>query len=280
MRLIPFALLAIFCGWSVATFGDEPSTAVALAEIPAAVQKTIQDQTGDGKLGDIDKISDGGETAYDVELTAKNGQERDVTVNEDGTLSSVEVALAETPAPVQKSIKTLMSNGGLESINKNLDDSEITYDVALTKNGREKDFTIAADGTLLSAEVALFETPGAVQATIAAQLNGGKLENLDKNFDDDGISYDVETAGKDGREKNFTVAAGGGLLSVETTLAELPRPVRKTVKNQIGEGKILEIDKSFVARRGVLPYEVQGMKDGQPFDFSVGPRGRFLGMDD
>jgi hypothetical protein len=28
-----------------------------------------------------------------------------------------------------------------------------------------------------------------------------------------------------------------------------------------------------------LPYEVEGRKDGKTFDFSVGPRGRFLGMD-
>jgi hypothetical protein len=33
-------------------------------------------------------------------------------------------------------------------------------------------------------------------------------------------------------------------------------------------------------KAGVLPYEVTGRKDGKPFNFSVGPRGRFLGMDD
>jgi hypothetical protein len=31
---------------------------------------------------------------------------------------------------------------------------------------------------------------------------------------------------------------------------------------------------------GVFPFEVEGRKDGKPFDFSVGPKGRFLGMDD
>ncbi len=34
------------------------------------------------------------------------------------------------------------------------------------------------------------------------------------------------------------------------------------------------------SRKEVLPYEVQGRKDGKPFDFSVGPGGKFLGRDD
>jgi hypothetical protein len=85
---------------------------------------------------------------------------------------------------------------------------------------------------------------------------------------------------KDGREKSFTIAENGNLSSMEMTLAETPRPVQRSIKNQIGDGKILEIDRSFVQERGVLPFKVQGRKDGKPFDFSVGPRGRFLGMDD
>jgi uncharacterized membrane protein YkoI len=282
MQLKQFVLLSIFCGTAVMVFAAEgQSKTVALSATPIAVQKTIHAQVGDGQLGEIDKVLDSGETFYDVELSAKDGRERDFTVDEDGTLSSVEVALAETPAPAQKSIRMLMKQGELESIDKNLDDSEVTYDIELAaKDGREKDFTIADDGTLLSAEVMLNETPSAVQKTIASQLSGGTLESIDKNFDDDGISYDVEMTAKDGREKDFTVAADGSLSSVQMTLEETPRPVQRTIKNQIGDGKILEIDRSFVKERGVFPYEVQSQKDGKPFDFSVGPRGRFLGMDD
>lgn len=260
---------------------DDQSKTVALSATPIAVQKTIHAQVGDGQLGEIDKVLDGGETFYDVELSAKDGQERDFTVDEDGTLSSVEVALAETPAPAQKSIRMLMKQGELESIDKNLDDSEITYDIELAaKDGREKDFTIADDGTLLSAEVALNETPDAVQKKIAAQIADGKLESIDKNFDDDGISYDVEVTTKDNQKKSFAVLDNGNLSSVQVTLEETPRPVQRTIKNQIGDSKILEIDRSFVEKRGVFPYEIQGRKDGKPFDFSVGPRGRFLGTDD
>lgn len=132
----------------------------------------------------------------------------------------------------------------------------------------------------MSAEVALAETPDAVQKTIASQLNGGKLESIDENFDDDGTNYDVELTAKDGKEKSFNVTADGNLASEEVTLEEVPRPAQKTIKNQIGDGKILRIDKTLANEKRGLPYEVEGRKDGKPLDFSVGPRGRFLGMDD
>ena len=282
MRFKLFVLFSILGGMAAAAFADDDqSKTIALSETPAAVQKTIQARIGGGQLGEIDKETNGEEIIYDVELTAKDGQERDFTLDEDGTLLSVEVALAETSAAAQKSIQTLMRQGELESIDKNLDDSEISYDVELTANdGRDKNFTIADDGTFLSEEVLSTETPDAVQKTIARQLSGGKLAGIDKNFTDDGINFDVEMTTKDGREKSFTVAANGNLSSVEVTLEEIPRPVQRTIRNQIGDGKILEIDRSFVEERGVFPYEIQGRKDGRPFYFSVGPHGRFLGMDE
>jgi hypothetical protein len=71
------------------------------------------------------------------------------------------------------------------------------------------------------------------------------------------------------------------MLSVEVTLDQIAGKARQTIQNQIGAGKILRIDQSLVEKtKGVLPYDVEARKNGQPFDFSVGPKGRFLGMDD
>jgi uncharacterized membrane protein YkoI len=281
MRLKPFILLPLFCGLAAAVFAGEVTNIIPLSATPAAVQKTIKTQIGDGELGDMDTETNGEEIAFDVELTAKDGQERDFTVDEDGTLLNAEIAFAEAPAPVQKTVQTLLAQGELESVSKNLDDSEITFDIELAAaNGAEKDFTIAADGTLLSAVVSLSETPDAVQKTIATRSSNGKVESIDKNFGDDGITYDVDWTAKDGGEKSFTVAADGSLASVAVTLAEVPPPARRTIKNRLGNGKILSIDRSFIKKQGVFPYEIHGRKDGQPFDFSVGPKGRFFGVDD
>jgi uncharacterized membrane protein YkoI len=265
---------------AVGFFAGDDSQTVVLSETPAAVQKTIQAQIGGGKMGEIDKTLDAGETVFDVVLIASNDVERDFSVAEDGALLSVEVPLAEISAPAQGAIKTLVGDGTLESIDQNLGDLETNYDVELTaKNGKEKSFTIAGDGTILSAEVALSETPDAVQKEIAARLNGGKAESIDENFNDE-TNFDVGLTAKDDREKSFTVEMDGSLSSEQVSLDEVPEPAQKTIKNRIGDGKILRIDKSYTKEKGVLPYEVQGRKNGKPFDFSVGPHGRFLGMDD
>ena len=281
MRINPSILVCICCTAFTPAFAADKSAVVTLSEAPAAVQKAINARVGDGKLGAINKTTEGEETVYDVDLTGKDGQDRDFTVAEDGTLMSTQVTLIETPAAVQKSIQSLAREGEVECIDKWLDGLNITYDVSLTmKDGREKGFTLDDAGTLLSLEVSLTEPPGVVQKTIQAEMAGGKLERIDKMLGEDGTSYDVMVTAKDGREKSFTVADDGKLVSQRVTLEETPPPVRNTIRERMGHGTILRIDKSFVKNKGVLPYEVQGRKDGKPCDFSVGPKGRFLGSDD
>lgn len=278
IKHIVSAILA--CGMAarvVPALADEP---VALSDAPAAVQKTIQGQAADGKMGDITKRTEDLDTVYDVDLTAKDGSERDFTVAQDGTLLSVEVLLAETPATVQQTIKAELNMGSLDSIDKNLDDSDVTYDIEGTgRDGKEIDFTVDEDGTISSRQVALNDTPDAVQKIIANERNGGEVETIDENFDDDGTNFDV-TVTSDGSESGFNVTADGTITSKEISLDEVPAPARATIQNRIGDGTILRVDKSFERRDNVLPFEVESRKDGKPFDFSVAPRGRFLGMDD
>lgn len=279
MRPIKFILLFLSGAVAVTAFAGDDSQTVSFSQTPAAVQKTIQAQTAGGTMGEIDKSFDAGETVYDVDLTATNGDSRDFSVADDGTLLSVEVPFAGMPAAAQSAIKMLVGDGSLESIDKNLDDLEINYDIEVAaKDGSEKSFTIADDGTLLSQAVALTDTPDAVQKKIATQLNGGKLDSIDENFDDT-TNFDVEMTAKDGGKTSFTVEMDGNLSSREVTLNEIPPAAQRSIKNAIGDGKILRIDRSFARDKGVMPFEVQGRKNGKPFDFSVGPRGRFLGMD-
>ena len=266
-------------GFSVADDGALLSTEVALAETPAAVQKAIETvAAGWGLNGIARNVEDAGAT-YDVEVT-KNGRTQNFTVDDDGTLMSISVSVEETPAAVQKAIQAQANGGQVRNIEKNVDDAEITFDVETVRVGVKQSFTLGADGALVSAEVTAVETPAAVQATIARQAAGGTVKSIDEDFDADGNSYDVEAVAKDGVTNSFTVGAGGELRSVEVTLAQIPPAPLKTIQDQIGAGKIIRIDKSLIEKREkVLPYEVEGRKDGKPFDFSVGPKGRFLGMD-
>jgi uncharacterized membrane protein YkoI len=261
-------------------FAADDAKTVAIADTPAAVQKTVAAQVGDGKVEDINRSMENGETVFEVDFATKAGDDRDFTVADDGTLLSVGVSLADTPAAVQKTIQAQLPGWEITGINKNVADAEISYDVEVSKNGRERSFNVDNNGVLSSVEVDLAETPVAVQAAIKARVGNDTLRSIDEDLDPDGNSFDVEAVAKDGSRKTFSVAPDGRLLSEGVTLDQVPPAARQTIMEKIGNGKILEIDKSLFEKRGnILPYEVQGRKDGKEFDFSVGPRGRFLGMD-
>lgn len=260
-------------------FSTANGQTVLLSNVPPAVQKIIRAQTRGGTLGDIFKTTGDGETTYDVGLTAADGTDRDFSVAEDGILLSVEVTLAETPDPVRKAVKAQATGWELESIDKNVDDAEISYDIEVTKDGREKGFTIGEDGSLWSVEMELSETPAPVQKTIRTETGGNRIESIEKTLEDD-VTYDIEVTNKNGREQGFAVAPDGRLLSRQVSLPEVPLPARKAIKEHLAGGTILRIDKSFAPEKGVPAFEVEGRKDGKPFDFGVGPHGKFLGMDD
>ena len=277
-RLVfPFSLFATGC----AAFGADDATPVSFMATPIPVQQVIRTQVANGTLGEIDRSHDGWDTTYDVSFTARNGQEQGFTVSQDGMILSVEVPLASTPPAVQQTIKSQATGWTLEGIDKNLDEMPASYDVEVFKGGQDRSFTISESGALLSAEVNLAQTPVIVQSAIEAQLSNGRLGTIDENFDSDGINYDVEVIAKFGKRISFTVGPDGAVLSQEVALEEVPPAALRAIQTQTGMGTIVRVDKSFEDKDDSgLPYEVEARKDGKEFNFSVGPGGDFLGMDD
>jgi uncharacterized membrane protein YkoI len=272
------AAVFFFLTFILTAVAGEPKM-VSLAELPPAVQKTIKGQVGGNKLGDIERDEEAGNITYDVQMT-QNGEERTFTVDDLGVLTGIEVGLDETPALVRKTIQVQVGQGELDSIEKTFDNGDVSYEVEMTtKTGAERSFTVAAHGKLERLQVTLDEAPAAVRKTIGTHTVGGKLGDLFRVFDDDGVSYEMNFSAE-GRERDLSVAENGKLESKQVFLSELLPAAQKTIKEKIGDGKILRIDHVFEQKMGVLPYEVEGRKDGKPFNFSVGPKGRFLGMDE
>jgi len=275
--MIARCILAWFFCAAICTAEESRST-VAFSALPAAVQKAVQ-KLGGTDAADFERVEVEGEVSYDGEITA-SGRKREISFGEDGTLLSIELAFNETPPAVQKTVRAVIGAGGLVSIYRTFDGGETGYDVTMTgKDGQERAFTVEENGTVSSTEVALAETPAAVQKTVTGQVGAGKLGTITK-YSDEGITYDVEATAADGRTQEFSVGYDGKMLSIKVTLEETGADVQKTIRGQIGTGKVVRIDKSFEMRKKVQPYEVEAIKDGKPFYFSVGPNGRFLGVDE
>jgi uncharacterized membrane protein YkoI len=266
------------CGAPPAWAGEEPKT-IPIQQAPLAVQKAIRAEAKSAEIGDLAPELEDGKTNYTVTIR-EDGHERDVTVAADGSLVSKEVTLEEVPPAVRNTITSQLHKGTLESIEKTFDDDEIDFEVNITTtNGIERTFTVALDGKLANVQMKLEETPEAVRKTIETNVGTGKLEDVYHMFEEDETTYYAEFM-RDGKERDMSVAEDGKLQSVQVFLTELPPSAQKTITDKIGAGEIVRIDKSFERRDNVLPYEVEGKKDGKPFNFSVAPRGKFLGMDD
>jgi uncharacterized membrane protein YkoI len=257
-----------------ATFAQEQVKVVALADVPAPVQKAIQAQLKGATITEIDLIEENGEVSYDVAVSTKDGQSGGFTLGADGKMQRLEIALADAPAVVQKAIKAQLGADTLVSIEKTLDDEGLTYDVsAVMKNGQDRDFSISPDGKLDSMQVFLADTPAAVQKTINAKLQKGKVDNIEESFDDDGNIYAVEMTAKNGDERHFSVGADGKLESLQMTLTETPAVVQAAIKTQLGDGKLNDIEENFA--EGGITFEVEmSAKNGTNLDFSVNSGGK------
>lgn len=153
------------------------------------------------------------------------------------------VKMETLPAMIQKAIQLQVGDGKLDSIDKVSEDGEVIYDVEMTKDGKDRDFSVGESGELLAAEVFLPELPAAVQKTIQSQLGKGKLGDIYKARDEGEVSYDVEMT-REGKARSFTVSDKGAILEEQVFLNELPAPIRKAIQKNSGGATLGEITKS------------------------------------
>ena len=69
--------------------GNENEQKIALTDMPAAVQKTIQDQLGGGSITETTKEMKKGKTVYQAHVKKSSGEEIEIKVAEDGRLISI-----------------------------------------------------------------------------------------------------------------------------------------------------------------------------------------------
>jgi len=89
----------------------------ALSDLPPSVQQTVKAQLENGKIEQIEQTTGDGKTFYEVDFT-KRGTARSLTVDSEGRLLRVQLPLAETPAPVQKVIKSELGKRKLGDIDR------------------------------------------------------------------------------------------------------------------------------------------------------------------
>ena len=256
-------------------FGASTYKGPELETLPSAVQRTIKDQARGAKLACIEESVDEGEVTYVVEIR-KAGRDRSFTVREDGGLARQQVMLEELPVNVRSNIQRQLGDGALAQIDKYVSDDEITYDVEMTKAGRDRSFTLDGEGALTAMEMFLEETPPTVQKTIRSRLGTGRLGDISKVIEEGDVSYEI-TMTHHRHSLPFSVSAEGRLTSADVLLEETPDTVQKTIRAKVGEGYIEEI--AMFTEDGKTTYEISFTKGNSTETFEVSSDGKLLDTD-
>ena len=135
---------------SLAVAGALATAAKSLAvkDLPAAVQKTVQEQAKGAEIKNISKETEKGVTQYEVE-TIVNGKHRDFNVDTKGALLEVEeeTSIDGIPAPAKAAILKKVGDGKLGMVETMTKGSATLYEAAYTtKAGKKLEVLVKPDG--------------------------------------------------------------------------------------------------------------------------------------
>jgi hypothetical protein len=123
------ATLALTAAMVCAAERDEEKP-LKLAEVPAAVQKTILQHTSADSVRSLVRENEDGKIVYDVEFT-KDGKKGEMDVAEDGKVigTEEEITAKDLPAAVQKTLAAQTGKPG--TIMKVLENGKTNYEIEL-----------------------------------------------------------------------------------------------------------------------------------------------------
>ena len=124
------------------------------SDLPAAVQKTADEQSKGATVRGYSSEEEGGKTFYEVELTV-NGHSRDVLIAPEGSVAEIEeqVAIESLPAAVREGLQKKAGAGTIkkvESLTKK--DKLVAYEAIVVTNGKRSEIQVGPDGKLLAHE--------------------------------------------------------------------------------------------------------------------------------
>jgi uncharacterized membrane protein YkoI len=231
-------------------------------ELPKAVQKAIRPQRDDVRR--IEQFSYNGKTLYEIQLNTKN-EDKYIYVAQDGT--------RVTDKAVEQQRK-----------------SERKHPSAVSQNnsgGVVEKF----DRPLAATEKVKFDSvPEAVKHTVREVAGSNRIEDAERGtldgrtvyelaFKENGIHNELRVAEDGSIVQHMRMAAKGSETQSlgKVTVDQVPAPVRKTIRAQVGSGEVNDIDKKMVKGRTV--YEVGFKKEsgGRQHEIQIAEDGTFLG---
>jgi uncharacterized membrane protein YkoI len=124
--------------------------AVTMQDLPAAVQRTVQEQSKGAIIRGLSKEVEGGRTVYEVEMKVK-GLGKDVTMDASGAVIEVEeeVALESIPGAARAAIVKAAGSAQITKVERVSAGTQTAYEAHLRKDGKRSEVKVTGDGRLL-----------------------------------------------------------------------------------------------------------------------------------
>jgi phage/plasmid-associated DNA primase len=145
-------LLAANLALAGSTVGQERK--INRSELPAAVEKTVVEQTKGATIRGFSEEKENGQTTYEAEMLV-NGHTKDVQMDKNGAVLEVEeqVDLQAVPAEVKAGLQAKAGKGKItkvESITKK--QKLVAYEAQVETDGKKSEVQVAPDGKPLDHE--------------------------------------------------------------------------------------------------------------------------------
>jgi hypothetical protein len=122
---------------------------VKMKDLPAAVQKTVQEQIQGADLKGLSKEVENGKTFYEAE-TMRDGKSRDILMDTSGQIVEVEEAttLESVPAPVRTALQKAARKGKIVKVETVTKGGVVSYEAVVSKNGKKSEVALSGDGAI------------------------------------------------------------------------------------------------------------------------------------
>lgn len=145
------AIVTTFASTSFA--GDEKEVKITMDKVPVAVQEAVKTYATGAEIKGIENSDVDGTKVIEFDIE-KNGKSSEVAFRPDGRLFSTEeeVALADVPETVQKTIAEKSDGTKAGAPEKVVQEGKTSYEVVIEKNGKKMEYTISPEGKITDKE--------------------------------------------------------------------------------------------------------------------------------
>ncbi len=205
------------------------------------------------------------------------------------------VKLASLPAAVRKTISDAAKPAKVDTVTKSTQDGEVSYNVKVSRNGKEYRIYVDDKGVLesISLEVSanvvkLADCPAKVKETLLKESNNGKFDEIDTEVRYGVLIYTGMTQ-IGGRDYSLVVDVNGTLVEKTLVIAEedvewnqCPAAVQHTLRDLAPEAKVTSALRTsgfgivvyeLEVEIGKLQYDVEITHDGVLIDMSLADDG-------